>query len=89
VSTEKLSIRQIKAARELLAWSQTALAEKSGVSLPTIMRLEARDGELGGRDETREKIRTALEKAGIEFLAEDDGGPGVRLRKAKAKGGAP
>jgi transcriptional regulator with XRE-family HTH domain len=32
----------------LLAWSQTALAEKSGVSLPTIMRLEAQDDELGG-----------------------------------------
>jgi transcriptional regulator with XRE-family HTH domain len=84
VSIEKLSVRQIKAARELLAWSQTTLAEKSGVSLPTIMRLEARDGELGGRDDTREKIRSALERAYIEFL--DDGGPGVRLRKPKRKG---
>jgi transcriptional regulator with XRE-family HTH domain len=86
VSIENISIRQIKAARELLAWSQTALAEKSGVSLPTIMRLEAQDDELGGREETRLKIRTAIERAGVEFLDEDGGGPGVRLRKAKRKG---
>ena len=59
------------------------MAEKSGVSMPTIMRLEAKGGELGGRDETREKIRTAFERAGIEFT--DEEGPGVRLRKAKRK----
>jgi hypothetical protein len=40
---------------------------------------EAADGMLGGRELTAKKIRSALEKAGIEFLAED-GGPGVRLR---------
>jgi transcriptional regulator with XRE-family HTH domain len=85
VPIENLSIRQIKAARELLAWSQTALAEKSGVSLPTIMRLEAIDGALGGREETRGKIRTALEKAGIEFIEENGAGAGVRLRRAKRK----
>jgi predicted transcriptional regulator len=85
VSIEKLSIRQVKAARELLAWSQQALANKSGVSLPTIQRLEAQDGDLGGREETRGKIIAALEKAGIEFIAPDDGGSGVRLRKAKRK----
>jgi transcriptional regulator with XRE-family HTH domain len=86
VSIENLSIPQIKAARELLAWSQTMLAEKSGVSLPTVMRLEAKDGPLGGRDDTREKIRAALEKAGVEFIDENEAGPGVRLRKVKRKG---
>jgi hypothetical protein len=55
------------------------------VSIPTIKRLEATGGELGGRPETGEKIIAALEKAGVEFIAENGGGPGVRIRKS-AKG---
>src|SRR5436309_2270860 len=77
----KVSIRQIKAARALLAWSQEELAEAADVSIPTIKRLEANDGPLGGRSETGAKIRTALEAGGIEFIDENGGGPGVRLRK--------
>jgi hypothetical protein len=50
-----------------------------------LQRLEAKDGELGGRGETREKIRASLEKAGVEFIDPNDGGPGVRLTKPKAK----
>jgi predicted transcriptional regulator len=80
MSIGKLSIRQLKAARELVAWSQEDLAEKSGVSLPTIQRLEAADGDLGGRPVTGEKIIAALEKAGVEFL---DDGQGVRLKSPK------
>jgi transcriptional regulator with XRE-family HTH domain len=86
LSIPKVSIKQIKAARELLGWSQEAIAKASGVSIPTIKRLEAVGGDLGGRPATREKIRTALEKAGVEFIDPNDGGPGVRLRKAKRKG---
>jgi transcriptional regulator with XRE-family HTH domain len=82
LSIPKVLIRQIKAARELLGWSQEGMAGASGVSVPTIKRLEAKSGELGGRDETREKIRTALEKAGIEFL---DDGQGVRLNPPKPR----
>jgi predicted transcriptional regulator len=82
MSIVKLSIRQLKAARELVAWSQENLAEKSGVSLPTIQRLEAADGDLGGRPATGEKIVAALEKAGVEFL---DDGQGVRLKPPKTK----
>ena len=85
MSIPKVSIKQIKAARELLGWSQEAIAESSGVSIPTIKRLEATGGELGGRPETGEKIIAALEKAGVEFIAENGGGPGVRIRKS-AKG---
>ncbi len=81
MSILKISIRQIKAARALLAWSQEAMAAHSGVSLPTIRRLEAQDGEIGGRRETTEKIRAALEAAGVEFIAENGGGAGVRLKK--------
>jgi DNA-binding XRE family transcriptional regulator len=77
----KVSIRQIKAARALLDWSQQELATAAEVSVPTIKRLEAQDGLLGGRSETGWKIRIALEKAGVEFIDENGGGPGVRLRK--------
>jgi len=81
----KVSIRQVKAARSLLAWSQEELAAAADVSVPTIKRLEARDGPLGGRDETGMKICSALESAGIQFIDENGGGPGVRLRKRHQK----
>jgi transcriptional regulator with XRE-family HTH domain len=81
MSIPKVSIRQIKAARALLAWSQEQLASVANVSIPTIKRLESKDGPLGGRTDTGERIRKALERAGIEFIDEDGGGPGVRLRK--------
>ncbi len=77
----KVSIRQVKAARALLDWSQEQLAAEAEVSVPTIKRLEADDGPLGGRDETGNKIRLALETAGVEFIEENGGGRGVRLRK--------
>jgi transcriptional regulator with XRE-family HTH domain len=81
----KVSIRQIKAARALLAWSQEDLAAAANVSIPTIKRLEAQDGPLAGRSETGEKIRLSLEGAGVEFIDENGGGPGVRLRKSNKK----
>jgi predicted transcriptional regulator len=81
----KVSIRQVKAARSLLAWSQEKLAAAAQVSVPTIKRLEAQDGPLGGRDETGLKIRSALESAGVEFIDENGGGPGVRLKKRQLK----
>ena len=76
-----MTTRQIKAARALLGWSQSDLADRSGVSEPTIARLESAEGELGGREGTGDKIRSAIEKAGVEFLDENGGGLGVRLRK--------
>jgi predicted transcriptional regulator len=81
----KVSIRQIKAARALLAWSQEKLAAAADDSIPTIKRLEAQDGPLGGRSETGSKIRSALEAAGVEFIDENGGGLGVRLRKNRGK----
>jgi len=82
MSILKVSIRQIKAARALLAWSQDELAKLARVSIPTVKRLEALDGPLGGRSDTIEKIVAALEHAGIEFIDENGGGAGVRLRKS-------
>jgi transcriptional regulator with XRE-family HTH domain len=76
-----VTTRQIKAARALLGWSQADLAQKSGISEPTVARLESMDGELGGRQVTAQKIRAAIEVAGVEFIDENGGGPGVRIRK--------
>jgi predicted transcriptional regulator len=69
----------------MLAWSQERLAAAADVSVPTIKRLEAHEGLLGGRNETGTKIRSALEAAGVEFIDENGGGPGVRLLKRLPK----
>jgi transcriptional regulator with XRE-family HTH domain len=77
-------IEQLKAARSLLGWSQTELAKQAGLSLPTVKRVERESGDGPNvSDEARNKLRAALEKAGIEFIAENGGGPGVRLRKPR------
>jgi predicted transcriptional regulator len=81
MSIEKISIRQVKAARALLAWSQDDLASASGLSNPTIARLEATDGPIGGRADTVAAIRAALEAAGVIFVDPNGEGPGVRLRR--------
>ena len=86
-SIPRVSIRQVKAARTLLVWSQKELADAADVSIPTIKRLEAHDGALGGRRDTGTKIRLALETAGVEFINENGGGPGVRLRKRHQRKG--
>ena len=64
---------------------QRALAEASGVSLPTIQRMEASNGTVRGVIDSLMKVMTALEAAGVEFINEGtnsvSGGRGVRLRK--------
>jgi predicted transcriptional regulator len=85
MSITKVSIRQIKAARALLDWSQDDLALNSGVSAPTVKRLEAAEGDIGGRAKTAEALVTALQKAGIEFLPENGAGAGVRLAKRQRR----
>lgn len=80
-----LTAAQMKAARALVGMEQKALAELSGVSLPTIQRMEASNGVVRGVIETLMKVMGALESAGIEFINEGvtsiDGGRGVRLRR--------
>jgi transcriptional regulator with XRE-family HTH domain len=80
-----VTTRQVKAARALLGWSQADLAGHSGVSEPTVARLESMDGVLGGREGTAKKIQQAIEAAGVEFIDENGGGPGVRVRKRQQK----
>ncbi|QGM97804.1 helix-turn-helix transcriptional regulator [Methylocystis parvus] len=73
---------QLKAARALAEVDQKWVAEKSGVSVNTIRNMEARGGEpITSGAVTVKKVQTALEAAGVEFLPENGGGAGVRLRK--------
>jgi transcriptional regulator with XRE-family HTH domain len=71
---------QLRAARGLLGWSQSKLAQRAGLSLPTVKRVETLS-DVRVSDEAREKLKKALEQAGVVFLAQNGGGPGVRLRK--------
>ena len=70
---------QCRAARALIAWSQTMLADQAHLGLSTV-----RDFEKGRRMPSYNNLlamKLALEEAGVIFLAEDGEGPGVRLRK--------
>jgi transcriptional regulator with XRE-family HTH domain len=74
--------QQIRAARALLGWSQAQLATTAGVGEMTIKRFETEKGQASGTIASLQRIRTALEHAGIEFIdATQDKGPGVRLAK--------
>jgi predicted transcriptional regulator len=74
---------QIRAARGLVEFSQTQLAEASGLALSTIRRMEVAGGTLKRSVENVQKVQQALEDAGVIFIDEDDEGPGVRLRKQR------
>ena len=75
---------QMRAARGLLGLDQRGLAERSGLSLPTIQRMEASDGVIRGNVDSLMKLTHALAAAGIELIAENaqslTGGRGVRLK---------
>ena len=78
----KITSGQIRAARALLGMSQSALAQRAVVSVPTIKRCETDSGSAPNVAEpSRAKVIGALEAAGIEFTNGD--APGVRLVKAK------
>ncbi|MET0514907.1 MAG: helix-turn-helix domain-containing protein [Nitrospiraceae bacterium] len=80
-----ITIQQIRAARGLLGWSQTELANRAGLSLPTVKRVEAGIGPRVSV-EARTRIQNALEAGGAQFISENGGGPGVRLRKTQQRG---
>jgi transcriptional regulator with XRE-family HTH domain len=75
----------IRAARALLRWEQRDLADASSVSLPTVKRLESKAGVMAAHMSTVAALKKALETAGVEFIDENGGGPGVRLRKRQQK----
>lgn len=78
-----LTSEQIRAARGLLKWSAQDLAERAGVSYPTIQRLDSGTGPVGGLATTIEKVLVAFEDAGVQFLPENGGGAGVRFRERR------
>jgi predicted transcriptional regulator len=79
-----LTPAQLRAARALLGIDQKTLAERAGVSLPTIQRMEASDGFVRGVVDSLTKVVAALEREGVELISENGvssgGGRGVRLR---------
>ena len=83
-----ITAAQLRAARALLGIDQQTLAEMAGVSLPTIQRMEASQGNVRGVIDTLTKVVDALTVAGVELLGEnaksDGGGRGVRMREPAA-----
>jgi transcriptional regulator with XRE-family HTH domain len=76
-----ISSSQCRAARGLLDWSQQQLADAANVGIVTVRHFEA--GKVDPRPATLVVIERAFTAAGVEFIDEDGGGPGVRLRKRK------
>jgi transcriptional regulator with XRE-family HTH domain len=72
---------QCRMARAALGWNAQKLATKAGVGVNTVNRFES--GASQPRGVTLEALRGAFEAAGVELIAENGGGPGVRLRKGK------
>jgi ribosome-binding protein aMBF1 (putative translation factor) len=79
--TKPLTSDQVRAARALLRWSAEDLSRQSSISLRTIRRAELAEGHTTMTTANNLAVRRALESAGVEFIDENGGGAGVRLRK--------
>ena len=83
-----ITAAQMRAARALAGIDQKTLAERAGVSLPTIQRMEASDGVVRAVVDTLMKVIQALDESGVELIGENQpserGGRGVRLKPAAA-----
>jgi transcriptional regulator with XRE-family HTH domain len=79
-----ITAAQLRAARALIGIDQRELAQRSGLSLPTIQRMEASDGVVRGNVDSLMKLIDALDAGGIELIGENavssGGGRGVRLK---------
>ena len=73
--------RQIAAGRTLVGLQQSDFAERSSISVATLKRMEASPAEAMGLMNNSRAVRQTLEAAGVEFIPENGGGAGVRLRK--------
>ena len=76
---------QIRAARGMLDWSRKDLAEHSGLSFSSMMRLESFQGVPASNYSTLTKIKETFEKAGIEFIGNENEGAGVRWKPKSKK----
>ncbi len=88
-----ITASQLRAARALLNIDQKTLAEMAGISLPTIQRMEASQGNVRGVVDSLVKVINALNSAGVELISEhvssSDGGHGVRFRQPDTPIGKP
>jgi len=73
---------QLKMARSAVGWGVRELAKKAGVTANTVTRIE---NGADAKQSTMDRLQHALEAVGIEFIQENGGGPGVRLRKRSLK----
>jgi hypothetical protein len=80
-TARSLTSAQIRSGRALIRWSAEDLARASAVGLTTIRRAELTESETSMTVANDLSVRRALEAAGVEFIDENGGGPGVRLRK--------
>lgn len=85
-----ITAAQLRAARALLGIDQRDLAEMSGLSVPTIQRMEASAGVIRGNVDSLMKLVSALNTAGVDLIGEQavssSGGRGVRLRVPQSRG---
>lgn len=83
MKSASLASAQIRAARALLRWSAVDLARQSRLGVNTVRRAEVAEEGTSLTAANELAIRSALETAGVEFIDENGGGPGVRLRRRK------
>ena len=87
-----ITAAQMRAARALSGIDQRTLADLSGLSVPTIQRMEASEGVIRGNVNSLMKLIAALDQAGIDLIGDSavsrDGGRGVRLKAAPGDSGA-
>ena len=79
MQVRNLTAQQIKAARGALGWSVQDLSDKTGVGTATISRYETADAVPQSRKDNLQKIQSAFEAAGIEFIGSPDDRPGIRI----------
>ena len=65
-------------ARAAVGWGVRELAKRAGLTANTVTRIE---NGADAKQSTMDRLQQALEAAGIEFIEENGGGPGVRLKK--------
>ena len=74
---------QLRMARAAVGWGVRDLAKQAGVTANTVTRIE---NGADAKQSTMDALQRALEAAGVEFIFENGGGPGVRLKSARGKG---
>lgn len=79
--SKRITSAQLRAARALLRWSAVELAEAARVGVATVRRAELAEGQVQMTLANEAALRRALELAGVDFIDENGGGAGVRLRK--------